>query len=96
MKPPGPFDNKRPKKILQGNDEIGTGAGHNSVFQVNVEYYIVYHRRKADGLLATHRLTCVDRMHFTEDGEIEEVQMTEEGVEARQLPLLDFFDRLDQ
>ncbi|EHA19505.1 hypothetical protein ASPNIDRAFT_179682, partial [Aspergillus niger ATCC 1015] len=43
--PTGPFSST-PKKILQGNDAVGTSTGHNSVFTPDgQDYYIVYHRR---------------------------------------------------
>ncbi|EZG08102.1 hypothetical protein H106_02588 [Trichophyton rubrum CBS 735.88] len=80
--PLGPFDGE-PVKILQGNTAIGTGTGHNSVFSVGDDYYIVYHRRFPDDNERDHRATCIDRMYFTDDGRIEPVKITTEGVEAR-------------
>ncbi|EAA65035.1 hypothetical protein AN1870.2 [Aspergillus nidulans FGSC A4] len=45
--PTGPFSST-PTQILRGNDQVGTGTGHNSVFTPDgEEYYIVYHRRVA-------------------------------------------------
>ncbi|EFE35096.1 xylosidase, putative [Trichophyton benhamiae CBS 112371] len=80
--PLGPFDGE-PVKILQGDTAIGTGTGHNSVFSVKDDYYIVYHRRFPDDNERDHRATCIDRMYFTDDGRIEPVKITTEGVEAR-------------
>jgi beta-xylosidase len=78
----GPFE--RIGKILQQDPKIATGAGHHSVIQVpgRDEYYIVYHRRPLGETDGNHRVTCVDRMEFDEDGLIKPVVMTFEGVEA--------------
>ena len=84
--PFGPFDNSKAKKILQGNPKIGTGTGHHSVLKIGKEHYIVYHRRFPHDTTTEHRVVCIDRMHFTEDGDIEVVQITTDGVKARPLP----------
>ncbi|WP_090602960.1 glycoside hydrolase family 43 protein [Parapedobacter koreensis] len=78
--PFGPF--KRVATILEQDPEIATGAGHHSVIQVpgNDQWYIVYHRRPLDKKGANERVTCVDEMHFDEDGYIMPVQMTHTGV----------------
>ncbi|PGH17514.1 hypothetical protein AJ79_01114 [Helicocarpus griseus UAMH5409] len=82
--PTGPFRGPA-KKILSGDPAVGTGAGHHSVFHVGDDYYIAYHRRFPDDNERDHRVTCIDRMYFTADGEIEIVRITVEGVEGRQL-----------
>ncbi|KAK2737910.1 hypothetical protein FQN57_007361 [Myotisia sp. PD_48] len=82
--PLGPFDGK-PKIIMQGDVRVGTGAGHNSVFSVEGDYYIVYHRRFPDDNERDHRVICIDRLYFNAKGEIESVKITTEGVEARPL-----------
>lgn len=71
--------------ILQADEKIATGAGHNSVINVpgTDEWYIVYHRRPIPNLGRDHRVPCMDRMNFNEDGTIQQVKMTFEGVEAR-------------
>ena len=81
--PFGPFE--RIGKILQQDPEVGTGAGHHSVIHVpNTEdYYIVYHRHPLGDKDGNHRVTCIDRMTFDENGHINPVKITFEGVEAQ-------------
>lgn len=84
--PLGPF--KRIGKILQQYPAVATGAGHHSVIHIphTDEWYIVYHRRPLGEDSPNHRVTCIDRMHFNEDGSIQPVKITFEGVKARPLP----------
>lgn len=81
--PFGPF--KRIAKILQQDPEVATSAGHHSVMHVpgSEDYYIVYHRRPLNDTARDHRVTCIDRMTFDENGFINPVKMTFEGVSAR-------------
>lgn len=81
--PFGPF--KRIAKILEQDPEVATGAGHHSVMQIpgTEEYYIVYHRRPLDNKSRDHRVTCIEKMTFDENGFINPVKMTFEGVPAR-------------
>ncbi|SDD33274.1 Glycosyl hydrolases family 43 [Paenibacillus sp. UNCCL117] len=81
--PLGPFS--RVGKILQQNPDVATGAGHHGMIQVpgTDEWYIVYHRRPLSEKEANHRVVCIDRMHFEEDGSIRPVEITLEGVSAR-------------
>ncbi|GAA5021611.1 hypothetical protein GCM10011506_02500 [Marivirga lumbricoides] len=83
--PIGPF--KRVGKILQQDAEIATGAGHHSVIKVPEEdkYYIVYHRRPLDQTDRNSRVTCIDEMHFDENGLIKPVKITEKGVKRNPL-----------
>ncbi len=83
--PLGPF--KRIGKVLQQDPAIATGAGHHSVLHVpgSERWYIVYHRRPLGETDANHRVTCIDEMHFDEQGFIKPVKITKEGVES--LPL---------
>jgi beta-xylosidase len=83
--PLGPF--KRIGKILKQNPEIATGAGHHSVIHIpnTDDYYIVYHRRPLDRTRAEHRVVCIDRMYFDEDGSIKPVEITVKGVSKRTL-----------
>ena len=85
--PFGPF--QRIGKILQQDPEIGTGAGHHSVIHVpnTDDYYIVYHRHPLGDKDGNHRVTCIDRMTFDENGRINPVKMTFEGVEAQTIQL---------
>lgn len=81
--PFGPF--VREETILEQDDEIARGAGHNSVINVpgTDEWYIVYHRRPLGVTVGHHRETCIDKMEFDENGKIKPVKMTFEGVTAR-------------
>jgi len=74
--------------VLQQDPEIATGAGHHSVIRVpgTDEWYIVYHRRPLGETDANHRVTCIDKMEFNEDGTIKPVKITFEGVEPRRIP----------
>lgn len=78
--PTGPF--KRIGKILQQDPKVATGAGHHSVIQLPGKdvYYIVYHRRPLGETDGNHRVTCIDRMEFDEQGLIQPVKITFEGV----------------
>ncbi|KAL2822042.1 xylanase D [Aspergillus granulosus] len=83
--PTGPFSST-PTKILTGNDAVGYGTGHHSVFTPDGEdYYIVYHRRYLNDTARDHRVVCIDRMEFDVDGNILPVNITIEGVEGRLL-----------
>ncbi|MFO1514012.1 MAG: glycoside hydrolase family 43 protein [Verrucomicrobiota bacterium] len=79
--PLGPF--QRIGKILQQDPSVATGAGHHSVIQLPGKdiYYIVYHRRPLGERDGNHRVTCIDRMEFDEQGFIKPVRITFEGVE---------------
>jgi hypothetical protein len=84
--PLGPF--KRIGKILQQDPQVATGAGHHSVLHVpgTENWYIVYHRRPLSETHPNHRVTCIDRMEFDEQGFIKPVKITVEGVEAQKIP----------
>ncbi|NDV68075.1 glycoside hydrolase family 43 protein [Dysgonomonas sp. 25] len=83
--PMGPF--KRIGKILQQDPEVAVGAGHHSVIHEpkSDKYYIVYHRRPLTDTHFNHRETCIDEMHFDENGNILPVKITFEGVEENKL-----------
>ena len=75
--PFGPFE--RIGKILQQDPEVATGAGHHSVIKDRKKddvYYIVYHRRPLGDTGRDHRVTCIDRLEFDEQGFIKPVKMT--------------------
>jgi len=78
--PLGPF--KRVGSLLEQDTKIATGAGHHSVIKVPDadKYFIVYHRRPLGKTGANERETCIDEMTFDEDGFINPVKMTIEGV----------------
>lgn len=81
--PLGPF--KREAKILQTDPAVAKSTGHHSILHLpeNDEYYIVYHRRPLEENHRDHRVTCIDRLYFNEDGSIRPVKVTTVGVEAR-------------
>jgi len=83
--PLGPF--KRIGIILQQDSTIARGAGHHSVITIpnEDEHYIVYHRRPLNTDNPHHRETCIDKLTFDEDGFINPVKMTLEGVKKRTL-----------
>ena len=83
--PLGPF--KRIGKVLKQDAAIATGAGHHSVMCIpgTDEWYIVYHRRPLGETNANHRVTCIDRMYFDEQGAIKPIKITFEGVPPRLL-----------
>lgn len=83
--PFGPF--QRIDKILQQDAAVATGAGHHSVIHntKNNSWYIVYHRRPLGETDANHRVTCIDRMYFDEQGFIKPVKISFEGVERNTL-----------
>ncbi len=83
--PLGPF--RRVRTILQQHPGVATGAGHHGFLNVpgTDEWYIVYHRRPLGVEDRHHRVLCIDRLVFDEDGLIAPVTITFEGVEARPL-----------
>ena len=78
--PFGPFERK--DVILQQDDKVARGAGHHSVVHNprSGKYYIIYHRRPIDSDVRDNRVTCIEEMHFDENGDILPVVMTHEGV----------------
>ncbi|MBZ4037486.1 glycoside hydrolase family 43 protein [Flavobacterium sp. 17A] len=81
--PMGPF--KRVGKILEQDNKIAVGAGHHSIIKIpnSEKYYIVYHRRPIAETHANSRETCIEEMHFDENGFIKPVTITNEGVKAQ-------------
>ncbi len=80
--PLGPFE--RVGVILAQDAEVATGAGHHSVLRVGEdEWVIVYHRRPLGETDRNHRVVCMDRLEFGEDGLIVPVKIGFEGVEER-------------
>ncbi|KAI0408265.1 putative glycosyl hydrolase [Xylaria palmicola] len=71
----GPFT--RSATILERDDAVATGTGHNSVIQIPDTdiWYILYHRRPLSEAEADHRTLAYDRMYFNEDGTIQPVTM---------------------
>jgi beta-xylosidase len=83
--PVGPF--KRVGKVLQQDPSIATGAGHHSVLHVPKanKWFIVYQRRPLGETDPNQRVTCMDEMHFDDQGYIKPIKITKEGVPG--LPL---------
>lgn len=83
--PFGPFE--RIGKILEQDPEVATSAGHHSVIHEpkSDKYYIVYHRRPKGETARDYRVTCIDEMTFDENGHINQVKITFDGVEANPL-----------
>jgi beta-xylosidase len=79
--PMGPF--KRIGKILEQDTKIAVGAGHHSVIKTpdSDQYFIVYHRRPITETHANSRETCIEEIHFDENGFINPVIITNEGVQ---------------
>jgi beta-xylosidase len=78
----GPF--KRIGKILQQDPAVATGAGHHSVIKLSGadDYFIIYHRRPLGDTNGNHRVVCIDKMEFDDQGFIKPVKITFEGVAA--------------
>lgn len=83
----GPY--KRIGTILESDKAIATGAGHNSVIHTpnTDDWYMVYHRRPIPNEGRDHRVTCIDRLYFNQDGSIKPVKMTFEGVAANKIKM---------
>ena len=80
--PFGPFE--RVGKVLQQDPKIATGAGHHSVIQIpgQDKWFAVYHRRPLGETDANARVVAIEEMHFDENGLIEPITLTNEGVPA--------------
>lgn len=78
----GPYD--RIGTILESDTAVATGAGHNSVINTpgTDNWYMIYHRRPIPNEGRDHRVTCIDKIEFNDDGTIKEVEMTFEGVSS--------------
>ena len=83
--PFGPFE--RVGKVLQQDAKVATGAGHHSVMHdaKRDEWYIVYHRRPLGEKAANHRVTCIERMYFDEQGMIKPIELSFDGTPAQKL-----------
>ncbi|AHM61150.1 glycoside hydrolase family 43 [Flammeovirgaceae bacterium 311] len=81
----GPFNKEA--IVLTADTTVATGAGHHSVINIpdTDDWYMVYHRRPVPNEDRDHRVTCIDRMYFDEEGDILPVKMTFEGVARREL-----------
>ena len=70
--------------ILESDESVATGAGHHSVINIpnTDDWIMVYHRRPIPNEDRDHRVVCLDKMEFNEDGTIKPVKMTFAGVAA--------------
>lgn len=66
---------------------IGTGAGHHSVIfeKKSGRYYVVYHRHPIGSTDGNQRVVCMDEMFFDDNGYIQPIIITDEGVEINPL-----------
>jgi len=80
--PVGPF--KRIDTVLKSDYELANGPGHHSVLNPKGtdDWYIIYHRRPIPNQALGHRVTCIERLEFNDDGTIKPVKMTTTGVPA--------------
>ncbi len=83
----GSFQNNPVFPGWYADPEVATGAGHHSVLNIpgTDDWYIVYHRRPLSETSPHHRVTCIDRMEFDENGLILPVKITFRGVTPRLL-----------
>jgi beta-xylosidase len=74
--PFGPF--VRHGKVLESDPMVGNSAGHHSVLQIpgTDDWVIAYHRRPINETARDHRVTCLERMVFDENGDIVPVVLT--------------------
>ena len=74
--PLGPF--VRHGKVLESDPKVGNSAGHHSVLQIpgTDDWIIAYHRRPIDETARDHRVVCLERMLFDENGDILPVVLT--------------------
>ena len=84
--PYGPFP--REGLVLRAHEGIASSAGHHSVLRLpgTDEYVICYHRRPLGIDDRHHRVTCLDRLTIHDDGTVEPVATTHEGVGPHPVP----------
>ena len=78
--PYGPFP--REGSVLRASEAIASSAGHHSVLRLpdTGEYVICYHRRPFGITARDHRVSCLDYMVVHDDGRVDPVVTTHEGV----------------
>lgn len=79
--PFGPFKEAANSPILQTHRELNViSPGHHAVFTYQGKTYIVYHRQSVPFVEGeAYRQVCIDELHFTPDGTIENVTPTHAG-----------------
>ncbi len=75
--PLGPFE-KRGILIDNTGCDPQTWNNHGSIAEFNGQWYVFYHRSSQSSNF--NRRVCVEPLHFTPDGSIDEVEMTTQGV----------------
>jgi hypothetical protein len=80
--PMGPFEFGKNNPILSTNED-GTihGPGHESVIQVEDDFYMIYHRHNnphSNG--GFHRQVCADKIVFDQEGNMEKLVPTHTGI----------------
>ena len=75
----------KPIVIIQDANSKIYGTGHNSILNIpgTDDWYIVYHRINKSYLSngpGYHREVCIDKLTFAEDGTINQVSPTHEGI----------------
>ena len=75
----------KPIVIIQDANSKIYGTGHNSILNIpgTDDWYIVYHRINKSYLSngpGYHREVCIDKLTFAEDGTINQVTPTHEGI----------------
>lgn len=80
--PMGPFTFGKNNPILATNaDETVHGPGHQSVLQVNNDFYLIYHRHNnPHNDNGYHRQVAADKMEFDEEGNIKKITPTHSGI----------------
>ena len=73
--------------IMESDNNIATGAGHNSVINIpnTDQWYMVYHRRPIPSEGRDHRVICIDKLEVNQDNTIKQVKMTFRGVKTKKL-----------
>jgi beta-xylosidase len=79
---------KRIAVIMQLDWNIATSAGHHSVLNIpgTDDWYAIYHRRPLGETARDHRVTCIEKMEFDENGFIKPIKLTFEGVTPQTVP----------
>ena len=76
----GPYEYKGILNEIAGN----SNTNHQSIVEFKNDWYFIYHNGgiQPDGS-SYSRSVCIDPLHYNEDGSLERIQMTTEGVQAK-------------
>jgi len=79
----GPYEQLADNQILAWDAEKDIyGPGHHSVLRLGDEYFICYHRQdKWEAPTCSERQVCIDKLEFTDNGQIKKVKPTHRGVD---------------